>query len=119
VIDASSDLDLQENRTYKERLEGLMQSDSLNNLIQSEDQAKAMSSHAKDGQLQFDFDFEGANFYGYDEEWMLYMVRDFLLRYLKVRGTTLLDFLDELKAKTTYEVDMNKLAKLVQSAETL
>ncbi len=78
-----------------------------------------MLSHAVEDPSQFDFDFEGASFYGYEEEWFLYQVRNFLLQYPDIRGTILVDFQDELKEKTTYEFDVNKVGRLAQLARAL
>lgn len=119
MIDASSDLNLQGYRTYDERVKDFLQAEYLNNLVQSEAQAEAMSSDAEEHPSQFDFDFEAAFFYGDNEEWLLYLVRDFLLEYPDVRGTTLVDFQDELKEKTNYEFDVNEVGRLVQLAGAL
>lgn len=120
VIDASSDLDdLQDHRTYKERFDDLLQSQYLNILIQSEAQFQVMSSHAEEDRSQFDFNFKAATLYGHNKKWLLYQVRDFLLRYPDVRGTTLVDFQDELKEKTTREFDVNEVSRLIQLAGAL
>jgi hypothetical protein len=115
----SSDLDLQDYRTCKEKFDDLLQSQYLNNLIQSAAQVQAMSSHTEEDPSQFDFNFKAATLHGHNEEWLLLHVRDFLLRHPDVRGTTLVDFQDELKEKTTYEFDVNEVSKLVQSAGAL
>lgn len=119
MIDASFDLELQDYRTYKEKFDDLLQSQHLNNLIQSEAQFQTMSSRAEEDRSHFDFNFKAATLYGHNEEWLLQHVRDFLLRYPDVRGTTLVDFQDELKEKTTYEFDVNEVGNFVQLAGAL
>lgn len=120
VIEASSDLDdLQDHRTYKERFDDLLQSQYLDILIQSEAQFQAMPSHAEEDRSQFDFNLKAATLYGHHKKWLLYQVRDFLLRYPNVRGTTLMDFQDELKEKTTREFDVNEVSRLIQLAGAL